>query len=71
MKKYSEINNVDQLNLSLVKCYYSLRYLKIRNCKKKLLSVVNYFRSVQRILALDLKQFVTREKGIGEEKDMI
>ena len=33
--------------------------------------MVNYFRGVQRILAFDLKEHVTREKGVGEKKDLI
>lgn len=45
--------------------------MKAREYKQKLLSVVNYFRAVQRILALDLKEHVTREKGIGERKDLV
>lgn len=71
MKRYEHIQNIDQLNLSLVKNYYSLRLLKSRDYKRKLLSLVNYFRAVQRILALDLKEHTTREKGIGDEKDVI
>ena len=57
--------------MSLVKNYYSLRLLKSRDYKQKLLSLVNYFRAVQRILAFDLKEHVTREKSLGEEKDVI
>lgn len=71
MKRYSEIQNVDPLNQSVVRNYYTLRLLKTRECKIKLLSIVNYFRAIQRTLALDLKEFVTREKAIGETKDGI
>ena len=70
-RRYENIQNIDQLNLSLVKNFYSLRMLKSREYKQKLLSVVNYFRAVQRILALDLKEHVTREKAIGEKKDLL
>ena len=48
-----------------------LRILETRRSKLKLLQVVNYFRAVQRLLALDLKEFVTREKAVGEMKDVI
>ena len=57
--------------MSLVKNYYSLRLIKSREYKQKLLSLVNYFRAVQRILAFDLKEHITREKSLGEEKDLI
>ena len=57
--------------MSLVKNYYSLRMLKSREYKHKLLCVVNYFRAVQRVLTLDLKEHVTREKALGERKDLI
>ena len=45
--------------------------LKSREYKHKLLSIVNYFRAIQRVLALDLKEHVTREKAIGDRKDLI
>ena len=62
---------MDPLNQAVVRNYYTLRLLKTRECKIKLMSITNYFRAVQRILALDLKEFVTREKAIGEQKDVI
>ena len=71
MKRYSEIQNVDPLNQTIVRNFYTLRLLKTRGCKIKLLSLVNYFRAIQRTLALDLKEFVTREKAVGESKDRI
>ena len=57
--------------MSLVKNFYSLRLLKCRDTKQKLLSLVNYFRAVQRVLALDLKEHVTREKAVGDRGDLI
>lgn len=71
IKRFEHIQNIDQLNLSMVKNYYSLRLIKSREYKNKLLSIINYFRAVQRLLALDLKEHVTREKSLGEEKDLI
>lgn len=35
------------------------------------MSLVNYFRAVQRILALDLKEHMTREKSVGDKVDLI
>ena len=55
----------------MTKNYYMLRILETRKNKIKLLQVVNYFRAVQRMLALDLKEHVTREKAVGEMKDVI
>jgi len=55
----------------MIKNYYSLRLIKSREHKHRLLSVINYFRAVQRLLALDLKEHVTREKSLGEEKDLV
>ena len=57
--------------MTLVKNYYALRLLKSRDYKHKLLSLVNYFRAVQRILALDLKEHLTREKSTGDRGDLI
>ena len=71
LKRISEIANVDPLNFNLTKNYYMLRLLETRKNKLKLLQVVNYFRAVQRMLSLDLKEFVTREKAVGEEQDII
>lgn len=62
---------MESLNLNLTKSFYTLRLLKTRDLKIKLLHVVNYFRAVQRILAMDLKEFVTREKSLGDQPDTI
>jgi len=71
VRRYDHIQNIDILNVSLIKNYNSLRLLKSREYKQKLLTIVNYFRAVQRILALDLKEHVTREKAVGERADLI
>jgi hypothetical protein len=55
----------------MVKNYYIIRLLETRKNKLKLIQVVNYFRAVQRMLALDLKEYVTREKAIGDQQDII
>ena len=70
-KRFSEIQNVDPLNFNLTKNYYMLRLLETRKNKLKLLQVVNYFRAVQRMLSFDLKEFVTREKAVGHQEDVI
>ena len=70
-KKFSEIQNVDPLNFNLTKNFYMLRLLETRKNKIKLLQVVNYFRAVQRMLSFDLKEFVTREKAVGNMPDII
>lgn len=48
-----------------------MRVIKTRDYKIQLLSVVNYFRAIQRILALDVREFMTREKAMGDKIDMI
>lgn len=32
---------------------------------------VNYFRAVQRVLAFEMRSYVTREKALGERQDII
>lgn len=49
----------------LVKSYYSLRLLKSRGLKTKLLQALNYFRAVQKRLAFDVREFYTRERALG------
>jgi hypothetical protein len=61
-KKFEYVPNVDALSMNLTKCYYSLRLIKTRKLKIKLLHVMNYFRAIQRILALDVRDFATRER---------
>jgi hypothetical protein len=36
-----------------------------------MLSVLNYFRAIQRILALDVREFMTREKGLGDYSNIL
>ena len=36
-----------------------------------MLSVLNYFRAIQRILALDVRENMTREKGLGDFSNVI
>lgn len=45
--------------------------MKTRDTKIKLLSVLNYFRAIQRLLTFDMKEFYSRERSLGEtsEKD--
>lgn len=33
--------------------------------------MINYFRAIQRILALDVREFMTREKAYGDHLDII
>jgi len=36
-----------------------------------MLSVLNYFRAIQRILALDVREFMAREKGLGDFSNIL
>jgi isopenicillin N synthase-like dioxygenase len=69
--KFKDVPNVDALTQNLTKAFYTIRVVKTRDYKIKLLSVVNYFRAIQRILALDVREFMTREKAMGDKIDMI
>ena len=71
LKKFENIPNVDALRFNLTKCYYSLRLIKTRKVKIQLLHVMNYFRAIQRILAHDVREFLTREKAMGDQKDLL
>ena len=64
--KFADVPNVDALTQNLTKAYYTMRVIKTRDYKIQLLSVVNYFRAIQRILALDVREFMTREKAMGD-----
>ena len=49
----------------LIKSYYSLRLLKSREIKARLIQALNYYRGVQKRLAHDVREFFTRERGLG------
>jgi hypothetical protein len=44
--------------------------VKTRDVKIKLLGVMNYFRAVQRLLTLDLKEFYSRERSLPETSEL-
>ncbi len=46
----------------LLTSYYTLRFINSRDCKTKLLYSLNYYRAIQKRLALDLREFATRER---------
>lgn len=49
----------------LLSCYNILRFLNSRDAKIKLMYALNYFRSVQKRFALDLREFGTRDRIDG------
>ena len=55
----------------MTKAFYTLRLIKTRDIKIQMLSVLNYFRAIQRILALDVREFMTREKGLGDFSNIL
>lgn len=63
----------DPIPNNLIKAYYTMRYLRSRDCKVRLLHTLNYFRSVQKRMALDLKELFTRNRGakIPNEAEII
>ena len=58
------LNLSDPIPVNLIKGYYQLRYLKSRDHKIRLLHALNYFRSIQRKLTLDLKDIFTLNRNI-------
>lgn len=59
---------VDPVKQNLIKSHYTLRLLKSRETKSKLVQAVNYFRGVQRRLAHDVREFFTRERALGGQQ---
>lgn len=70
-KHAAETPDIDALSPALLTSFYSLRLIKTRDTKIKMLQVVNYFRAVQRILSLEMKHMVTRERAQGDKDDII
>jgi hypothetical protein len=50
----------------LVQAYYLLRHLNLRDYKIKIQYIANYFRSVQKRLALELDEMETRDRILGD-----
>jgi hypothetical protein len=46
----------------LLTSYYTLRYVKSRDAKTRILYTLNYFRVIQKRLALDLREFASRDR---------
>ena len=59
------LNPLLQMPIHLLNSYYLLRHLRSRDTKIKLLHTLNYFRSVQKRLTLDLREFATRDRVMG------
>ena len=45
----------------LVQCYMTLKHMRMRNNKNKLLKVLNFYRSIQKRVVLELREFSGRE----------
>ena len=50
----------------LIHAYYILRHMRQRDSKTQLLYCLNYFRAIQKRLMLDLREFGTRERIMGD-----
>lgn len=57
---------IEPIPVHVVKGYYTLRYFKSRQYKKELISALNYYRSVQRRLTLDMLEMGTRDRIMGD-----
>jgi hypothetical protein len=53
----------------LIHAYYMLRHLKIRDYKTKILYTLNYYRSIQKRLTLDLHEISTRDR-VGSDQEL-
>jgi hypothetical protein len=62
------LQNADPLKQNLVKSYYTLRLLRSRECKTKMIQALNFFRGVQKRLAHDVREFYSRERALGGQK---
>ena len=61
-KSEKKIPALRQVPGHLLTTYYSLRYLRSRDAKTKILYTLNYFRVIQKRLALDLREFASRDR---------
>lgn len=59
-------NSFFNLPLHLVQSFSTLRCMASRDNKTKILYMLNYFRAVQKRLMLDLREFGTRERVLGD-----
>ena len=46
----------------LIVAYYTLRFMKSRDGKTRILYTLNYFRAIQKRLAIDLREFGSRDR---------
>lgn len=49
----------------LVTSHYTLRFIASRDAKTRILYTLNYFRAIQKRLAIDLREFGTRDRIEG------
>ena len=61
--------SIFNLPVHLVQSHNTLRYMQSRDNKIKVLYSLNYFRSIQKRLMLDLREFGTRERVLGDVAD--
>ena len=64
-------NSLLHLQQNLVQSLNTLRYMNSREAKTKILYTLNYFRSIQKRLMLDQREFGTRERVVGDVIDPI
>jgi len=56
---------LEPMPVHMIKAYYQLRLLKSRDLKLQLIHTLNYFRSVQKRLSHDVREFTTRDRAMG------
>lgn len=57
------------LNKTLAQSMITLRYMKSREHKTQVQYALNYFRSIQKRITVDLREFATRERMLGDVTD--
>ena len=50
-----------KLPAHLVQCYMTLKHMRMRDNKNKILKVLNFYRSVQKRITMELREFSGRE----------
>ena len=60
------VNSLRYLPQHMIHAYYILRHMKSRDYKTKILYILNYYRAIQKRMMLDLREFATRERILGD-----
>ena len=68
-KKKQSKTSLFNLQQHLIQSHNTLRYMNSRDAKTRVLYALNYFRAIQKRLAIDLREFGTCERVLGDVVD--